>query len=372
MASSSSTSSSRSGGPARLPVAFLVALAVILAVETLLRLSDVRALIPYAWGIEEYDSSAIRLREYDAPHLLVIGSSRARESLDLPTLAPALEAGLGRSLSIGNHALSGARAAEAKAVLQLALRKGKPELVLLGVSPRLLQGRRQFLDRQARFWSCAQIWQARSLPDAPALTTIAARTQLGGLIRTLRYRDRLSGALDAALTVLQRTEGLGSALRTLHLEPLESPQAGGRTLFQQETPYASLATRPVPDTWIAAALERVIEDGEYELTAERADTLRAIFTLCREAEVDLLMFEIPMSRDLVRLLPMGTMEVFRHALRGLAAEQGVSLVELSELGVIFDDADFYEPSHLNRVGAQKLSRALAEQVLLPRLKARGR
>ena len=130
----------------------------------------------------------------------------------------------------------------------------------------------------------------------------------------------------------------------------------------------SMATRPVPESWIAASLDVVEEEGEYELTAERASTLRAILALCQEAGVPILLFEIPMSRDLVRLLPMGTMEIFRHAARGLAKQADVPFVELENLGLVFEDEDFYEASHLNLRGARKLTRALSEQVLLPTLR----
>ncbi len=343
MAPSSSTSSSSprlgdahfSPGP-RAPRALIAAVLVIATVEIALRLVDLPGLNPYAWGMGEYDSAAIRLREDGPPEVMVLGTSRAREAINHERLGVAL------GLRVGNYGLSGARAGEAREILRRALRHGRPKLVLIGMEPRLLQGRREHRDRQARFWSWGQAWDA----GARDLLGITARTYLGDVLRAFRYRERLAGFVRG------------------EVDPrvaIENPIDGGRTLFQQDSPDVSLATRPIDPQWVERHLDHVMEDGTYRITPARIDALRTIIRMARTTGAEVVLFEIPMSRMFQHYLPMGTMEAYRRVARRLAEEEKVRFIRLTRLrsGFSFRDRDFYDPSHLSWSGAWRFTDALA-------------
>lgn len=308
---------------------------------------------PYAWGLGEYDASALRLRTEGPPEVLVLGTSRAREALDLPRMRRLLRDALGRDVCVGNHGLSGARAGEAAAVLELALREGTPRLVLLGIDPRLFQGAVEHTDRQARFAPWSMAWDAARSSDDRRIT---AHANLGAVLRTYGARARLRAAL--------RGDG--------DLAATPTPLAGGSTLFQREEPERSLRTHPIDDAWIEAMLARVREDGRYALRAERYAAVERMLAACAARGVSVLLFEIPISRAFTRYLPLGTVEATRAAARRLAAAHGADLVLREDLDALFDEDDFFEPSHLALPGAQALTDALVRDHLLPMYGARLR
>ena len=346
MTSPSSTSSSRRGG---VPWALLLTVLLALGVEVGLRLVDLRRVSPYAWGLGEYDASALRLRAEGPPDLLILGTSRAREAFDLPHLHARLEVELGTAPTLGNHGLSGARAGEADAVLSLALRHGHPDLVILGLDPRLLQGTREHRGRQARFAPLSSSWRGPRQEDR----RLTAHAHLGAWLRTYGCRNRLRAALQGRDDLSIRS----------------TPFTGGATLFQQREPEVSLASRPVPGRYVEQLLERVREAGRYELTQHRIDTVRRLLDRCATAGVPVLLVEIPMSRAMASHLPMGTLASFQRIAQGLAEAHGLPLATPTDLALSFDERDFYEPSHLNRRGARRLTDAVAARYVVPHLRA---
>lgn len=335
--------SSTSGSDrARAPWALVVTVLLVLAVEVVLRQVDFDRVTPYAWGLGEYDASALRLRTQGCPDVLVLGTSRTREALDLPHLKAALALRGARDLSIGNHALSGARAGEAAAVLDLALRRGRPRLVLIGLDPRLFQGTRDHADRQARFAPLSDV-----LTGSDPRTT--AHAHLGSWLRTYGGRRRLRDAL----------------LGRHGFEPVPSPLSGDATDFQRTTPDTSLVTRPVAEAWIEAHLARIEENGEYALSTKRVAAVRRMIDACRRARVPVALFEVPVSRVWQRYLPIATMEILQEGVAALAKEEAVLFFSLEDLGVDVGPEDFLEPSHLNRRGARQLTAALAARLPLP-------
>ena len=330
-----------------MPWAFLVACVLALAAEVAVRMLPFERTTPYAWGLGEYDASALRLRTEGPPEVLVLGTSRAREGLDLPRMRAMLAGALGRDVRVGNHGLSGARAGEAEAVLDLALREGRPRLVMLGIDPRLFQGEHEHTDRQARFAPLRASWSGDGTPRD---RRIAAHANLGALLRTYGCRVRLGAALRGADD----------------LAPRPTPLAGGPTLFQREQPDRSLVTHPIDDAWIDAILARVREGGRYDLQPTRYAAVERMLRACTTREIPVLLFEVPLSRALERHLPLGTLEATRGAARRLAAEHGTGLVLREDLDALFDEDDFFEPSHLALPGARALTEALVRDHLLPR------
>jgi hypothetical protein len=99
--------------------------------------------------------------------------------------------------------------------------------------------------------------------------------------------------------------------------------------------------------------------------------LGALLTRCREAGVPLALFEVPTAPILREHLPKGAYRSYRVAVARAAEARGVPFLTVEDLGLEFGRRDFREQSHLNERGATKLTRAVAERVVLPALHLRS-
>ena len=99
----------------------------------------------------------------------------------------------------------------------------------------------------------------------------------------------------------------------------------------------------------------------------RSAQLGAILTRCREAGVPLALFEVPTAPILREHLPKGAYRRYRVAVARAAQAHGVPFLSVEDLGLELTRRDFREQSHLNQRGATKLTRAVAERVVLPAL-----
>jgi hypothetical protein len=99
--------------------------------------------------------------------------------------------------------------------------------------------------------------------------------------------------------------------------------------------------------------------------------LGAILTRCREAGVPLTLFEVPTAPILREHLPRGAYRRYRVAVARAAEAHGVPFLTVEDLALEFGRRDFREQSHLNQRGAAKLTRAVAEWVVLPALQLRS-
>jgi hypothetical protein len=96
--------------------------------------------------------------------------------------------------------------------------------------------------------------------------------------------------------------------------------------------------------------------------------LDAILQRCREAGVPLVLFEVPTAPILRAHLPEGAYRRYRVAVARAAEAHGVPFVTVEDLGLELTARDFREQSHLNQGGGTKLTRAVAQRVVLPALR----
>jgi len=353
--SRSSTSNSdlaRAGGP---PRALLLALVLLGAVELGFRLADPREMIAYELGEQEYHAVKLWAERIGSPELAVIGSSRAREAIDAPALAERLGARLGRRVSVGNFACAGGTAEESQAVLDHLLRQPvRPAQVVYGVTLRQLWGQGLEFSRAAIFWRLADWWRAYDAyvgrVDASLPTVLR-----GGLERisaAFAYRRRVRQVLAEWLLGLPRRP---------------TPLAGQATEWQQRVPDLSLLGERIDDRRVAWYVGRLLRGGRYPLDPDKVEALRRTLRAARGGGVELVVVELPLAAILLRHLPAGVVEQAMDQIAAVCAQEGVRFVRLTELGQRFEDADFLDQSHLNRRGAGRLSMALADRVLVPRM-----
>ena len=109
------------------------------------------------------------------------------------------------------------------------------------------------------------------------------------------------------------------------------------------------------------------ENGEYGFGETRLSALEAIMKTFRDAGSELVLVAAPISNELARNLPEGTLTRFDDLVGEMAERHGVQYLTVDRLALQFGPEDFREQSHLNRSGAEKLTDSVVADILLPRM-----
>lgn len=376
---SSTSSSSGRPLPGGFPWAFVCALVVVACVELGFRWMEPALVIPYRLGALEYSAVAGFLESYGPAEVSVIGSSRARQGILVPELSGLLEGELGRRVEVSNYGCAGARAGENHAIVDYMLKRERPGVLLYGMTCRQLLSRRGYHRGVAEFWGLPD-WLEFYRDDpvaASSLLPMVVRAEIAGHWRTLRYRHRLGTLFHDAARAWELREvseySLGDILRGL---PTPSPLRGELLLMYPLQPGRTLSNTPVSDKRLASYVDRLLEDGRYRLCDRQLDHVRGIIKSCRQRAtgdaLEVVLFEVPLPNILVEHLPEGTVERFRAMVREVASDFGVDFLTVDDYGLEFSGSDFSEQSHLSPEGARRLTKAVAELAVIPRLTKVGR
>ncbi|HOX43911.1 MAG TPA: hypothetical protein PK668_09935 [Myxococcota bacterium] len=348
----SSTSSSEPRPRRRWPWALGAAALALLLLELGVRLLPEQAVLPYEPGEVEYAAVEAHLRLAGPAEVVVLGSSRAREALSVPLLGELLGEALGRAPRVESYAVGGATAVEVEAILGMLLRRGRPRLIVYGLSPRQLWGEPTYA-QAARFWDLDD-WRADWQAHGPAA--------LGRLPELVR------GGLRAVSRLFLCRERAAEAVRELFGAPrLRNPVLGGPSEWHQRGPTLAMLGREVSEARVRWYVSQLLQDGRYPFSQAKREALARVLARCRAAGVELVLVELPLADVLWRFKPAGTRETFLRVVGEEAARAGLPFVRLDELGLALGPDEFLDQSHLNLRGAERLTRALAERALLPRL-----
>ena len=354
------------------PWALAIALGIVLVVEILIRGAQPRHLISYQYGEDEYYAAANHLDAYGPADIAFLGSNRTKEGIAVPEVTADLEAEGYSDLTVANYSSAGALADETRALADYMLARGRPRLILCGVTPRMLLGNEPRVARSAIFWDRSDWLLAfgENRSAAASVWPTVFRNRLGKTYRTLEYRRKpTSVAADTRRAFEQRQLGgpTFSARQILDGEVLPSPLNGQFTGRQTYEAEHSLVTRPIDEAHVQRYVGRLLIDGSYVLGDLRVRELEALVAACGETGVQLVFFEAPLSEILLRNLPEGVYEEFLDRMWRLTEGGPAWFVTVDDLQLSFDDTEFAEQSHLNLAGARKLTRALTERVILPEL-----
>lgn len=341
-----------------MPWAFLCALLVFLACELAVRAAPARAVVPYlSTGRSTYP--AVRhFVEKDGPaEVAVVGSSRARESVAAPELRAACETALGRSLTVGNYASPAASADEVESIVRILVGQArKPALILYGISPLQLSTKAAAVRHAGRLWLLAD-WE-RERPklakaSAERMRAMALHNEVGRWSKLYAYRDMAWIRLRALL---------GS--EAIHSNPL----LGELTYQQVRQPERRLSDHPVRDAAVRNYLRPRMQGDRLPLGGRASRHFESILSLCEEAGVPIVVYEVPLSETLRRNYPPGTLERMRRIVQELTNAHRVPYLRAEDLGASFDETQFRDLSHLNLEGARRLTAILAEKAAIPALK----
>jgi hypothetical protein len=353
------TRDARATGPAAgVPWGLGGALLILLLVELVLRSADPKALVEYGLGEQEHRAVAAYIETLGPADVCFVGSSHTREGILAAEVRKRCErAGLG-FVEVANYGMSAARADAAEAVVNRILAQSrKPRLILCGLSVRDLRCPGRDWPRLANFWGVGD-W-ARHLSTDPRevgpLFPNVVRNEIGRRYRTLGYHESLRRRLA----------------RWVSGESATPSAVFGQDLTESHQENRSLKRRGVDDERVATylAFNRLDTPEWSEQDRLMLDGLLRLCARCREAGVELVLYEMPMSQPLRRRISEGLYDAFLSITREAAAGTGVSFVTTRDLAMDVGDGGFSEYSHLNHKGAMRLTRALAEQVVIPRLRA---
>jgi hypothetical protein len=286
----------------------------------------------------------------------IIGSSRTREAFVMPQLRAALERALGRPVAAANYASQRVAADEAEQFVRLILRREpRPHVLLYGVSPLQLAASELEVTHAEELWMLED-WLRHGRAEGYDLDLLpdVTRNEVGAAYRTFGYRR----------TVPLR---IGEWLNGREAPP--NPILGEVTVRQRRVPERSLVTRPVSPQRVRDYLEKRMVDGEYALSEEQWEHVRALVRLCREAGVEPVLVEVPLPPILTDAMPAGTLDRYGRMMDGLVEETRVTLVRVRDLDIEFGDLDFREQSHLSLRGAERFTAAFVERFLGPHLAA---
>jgi hypothetical protein len=340
----------RAGGAVLRTVGFVL-LAIVLC-EVALRATGWPRAIPYELGGEEYNAVAAALNRDDAPEILVVGSSRAREAINLPLLKQVLSERAGRDVSVGSCAVSGAHTSDVEAIVSRALRtKNPPKYILYGIAERDINRTGGAFDQATRFWNLDDLRGVMAAHGAgkilPELATVA-RNEIGRHFRLLGMREQIR------LTVRQKLTGT-------HRDAKETLIYGQLTDWQKGSPRRSLQTKPAPR-------ERVLQNIRDFQRREYPDVnliacLERTIARFGNGKTELILFEVPPSRAVRKALPPNVYPSFLQTVdEQTKGKPDVQFFTTNRLALDLGDRDFREMAHLNLNGATKMTQALVDAI----------
>ena len=358
----------------RAPWAFILALLLIVGVEVVWRITGPPGPIPYDLGEREYHSLAAHLAAHEPAEVVIIGSSRGRESVVVPELRQAAEQALGRPVTVANYSLSGGRADQHEAVLRRLLRNRKnPALILVGLAERDLRQNEAHYDLLGLFWRLPDWLRAFRQGGVKTLEALpyVARNEFAEWSYTLRYRPQIRHTVQARLSGVP--------------DPIPNPIEGGHTphhasvleRLAKDPGYQerSLATRKrgrKKDQSFQDEVRKYVKGqlrkGKFPMDEPLVGSLERIADLCSKAGVPVIFFETPPSDVLRKYLPEGAYRKYLDTVRQTARKRNVPWLTLETMGLRIDDSHMRDKAHLNYKGASALTRALATHGVIPRLK----
>jgi hypothetical protein len=188
------------------------------------------------------------------------------------------------------------------------------------------------------------------------------RNELVHIAFAYRYREEIGAAFETPAS-----EGFWERLHrglTQRDTPL-SPMRGELTVWQRTRP---LISRKVSGAHVQRYVESVWKPGAWSMERQERK-LEAILARCRNAGVPIALFEVPSSPILREHLPADAYPRYHAAVARAAEAHGVRFLSVEDLGLDLTRLHFREQSHLNQHGATKLTRAVAERLVLPALGA---
>jgi hypothetical protein len=372
---SSTSSSDATGSEERafgsgIPWAFFLSLLLLAMVEIGFRVSDPVSRIPIQSGLDRGRAVIQTIESGGATDICFVGSSRTLEGIMVPEVQARLRSSLGYEYTMANFANPGFRAVETATVVSKLLEHGSPVILLYGFTCHQVNHDDNHLEMFSFFWRLDEWFgefRERGM-EVVRYLPIVVRRHIGDIWLSVKYRHLVT-ALLRNLRYAYGNENIPlDPWAIVRRETFPNPLRGELATPHKYFPNAKLSERGISDAHVEEFAARAVVDGRFNFTRFQIDKVVRIARLCREHEVELVFFEIPLSKILRRHLPANTVERTREIFVDVAREEGVVIYTLDDYGIEWTDDLFREQSHLGNDGALKLSTWLADHAIVPLLR----
>ncbi len=342
---------------ARVPTAFLLALVMLLGLEVVVRRINPPTLIAYD-TVDTLAYEAVRhyLQFVGPADVGLIGSSRMLNAVVVPDLRRELSMVLDRPVSVANYALPGANADEVAALVRLILRQEKrPKILVYGVTPKQMAAAKYDLDKRATLWSLSDWRRERGKTDEALFRVLpdVIRGEIETVYRTFAYRKIVS---------------IRFRERFLNRARIPCPINGEFSKYFDRQPNRSMITHPALPRMVEKYFKSRMTGDEYLMGGVQTDCMEEVIRLTREAGVELVLVELPLSRILLNHYPGDSYAKFGAEVSRIADAHDVRFVRARDLSISFRGADFADFGHMNLPGAKRFGSVLAGRVLIPALR----
>jgi hypothetical protein len=289
----------------------------------------------------------------DEPYdVLIIGSSHVKKGVLAQTVEEELSELAGRPVRAFNLGQRGAHILTNYAVFRDMLNHAKrPRVVVVELSPASINFNNKDKQMSLKHY-CSQGDILRLLPSFR--TTDEFKASLFGLFR----------GVTTLIDFVVRPPRLPE-----HAQLLEQvlAQGGGHLYKPEKDPFASYASRSQKEQerrikrrgW-ATKRRRLVN---YRIDGPSDRIVRRMVALSKEKEVPLVFIDLPVTREFRGFYNEGEYETFLKYAENLHVSRGVEFHNLTREYLLLPDNDFADLDHLNKRGAEKLSRHLAVNIL---------
>ncbi|MCA9150009.1 MAG: SGNH/GDSL hydrolase family protein [Planctomycetales bacterium] len=349
MTTTTVTESDNSKQQRRWPKAAMLAVVFVAIAELGMRSLPLESVIRTDMGTTEYLAVRAAIQSDMTRDFVFAGSSRVLQGIVLEDFSSSLHERAPGDWRVGSYAINGALSAETLAVLDFMLEhpEHQPRVIAWGLTIDEIRGEELVTDRSMLFY--------------PLEKYRTERKQLGAVVAP--YRS------DAIRTELSEY----SLLYRYHFLPVIYIKDFGRN----PQPRAFLGEsfgRHTADEGVLEDTEELRErirdryrdwhfyEADYQFSEAKLERIRALLRKCREKDVQVCLFEVPNAPPFDIELPPRLHTMIKQTLTELAAETGIPVVWVKDLGVEFHTSDFYDTVHLNFEGAKRLTLALADHI----------
>jgi hypothetical protein len=315
-----------------------------------------------ALGLHHWSSSgderklAFLERAPEAPEVLLLGSSRIKFGLMATAMERRFAARLGRPVTVFNAALASSGVVEASWILdEVAARLGCPRVVVADVNVEGLNAASDRLEQGLRLYLPPHRWPSvlphLTAPDRLEAALEGLATGYGHLLYAMAHPPRSTDARSEAARVLTCR---GSVY-------------GPPEVACGERPETDLAAEPDIRRrrqlrWYRLRLRRFHRLDDFRLGGLPEQGLERLAELCRHCRARLVLVTLP---TLYPWEEWGWGEAVAATSRRAAALARLPEVRYIDYTLPAEELatrDFYDPGHLSRRGARRLSLRLADEV----------
>ena len=327
--------------------------------------------------------------ENGTPDILIVGSSRALRGVDPATLKAALAAKGYGDLSVFNFGINGATNQVVDFIIRrLLTKKQLPKLIIWADGARSFNSGRVDLTYNAIAASdgfqqlLAENWSPTNLTDNTEISDTAKKSNSGLSSQSVNnWLNEILGKVSTTYPLRDRLKTVLSQQYTSIIPKTPQPPVKEPNTNLPETSlnvsnfdvdgFLPLSIRFQPTTYYKRYAKVSGDyDNDYdsfELNGEQDIALAALTQFLADHQIPLVFVNMPLTKQ---YLDPVRQKYEIQFITYIQQQQQQNKLILQDLSLLWSDQNqlFSDPSHLNRYGAFEVSKALAENSLIPWLK----